>query len=272
MQSSVSDSIQVAGALPGQRYIAANRFKVRPNALAKFEKRWAERKSKLALLPGFRFFALFQRVYPFGLPPEGEDPTNYISFTVWESKKDFTNWRSGEAFKEAHGGGGITDFVRLLTTALFILNGSPKPAFFDGLIVQSGNKLDFATDAGWRKVNADGVNVLPPEVFLAQNRFVVPSQNAIAFEQQWANRESHLKEMPGFVGFSLLRRDGGKADDNFNYISNTVWRSRQDFDNWRLSDQFKVAHAQAGQAKLFEGSPSIAFYDGKLTLSSDKGF
>ena len=35
--------------------------------------------------------------------------TGYVSFTIWETKKDFTFWRKGPAFKEAHGGGGILD-------------------------------------------------------------------------------------------------------------------------------------------------------------------
>ena len=34
----------------------------------------------------------------------------YVSFTIWETKKDFTFWRKGPAFKEAHGGGGILDW------------------------------------------------------------------------------------------------------------------------------------------------------------------
>ena len=48
---------------------------------------------------------------------------NYVSFTIWQDKENFNSWRTGEAFKEAHGGGGITDFIKLLTTAIFILDG-----------------------------------------------------------------------------------------------------------------------------------------------------
>jgi hypothetical protein len=44
----------------------------------------------------------------------------------------FDAWRTGEAFKEAHGGGGMSDFFKLLGTALFILDGAPKPAFYAG--------------------------------------------------------------------------------------------------------------------------------------------
>jgi hypothetical protein len=37
-----------AASIPAARYIASNRFKVRDNAGPKFEKRWADRKSRLA--------------------------------------------------------------------------------------------------------------------------------------------------------------------------------------------------------------------------------
>ena len=41
---------------------AVRRFKVKKGAGAAFEKRWCTRKSKLAVLPGFRFFTLMRRV------------------------------------------------------------------------------------------------------------------------------------------------------------------------------------------------------------------
>ena len=52
--------------LRAERYIATNRFNVRPNKGPKFEKRWADRKSRLAKLDGFRFFTLLKRVSLFG--------------------------------------------------------------------------------------------------------------------------------------------------------------------------------------------------------------
>ena len=39
-------------------------------------------------------------------------------------------------------GGGITDFIQLLTTAIFILDGGPKPAFFDALLPQVCSMYD----------------------------------------------------------------------------------------------------------------------------------
>jgi hypothetical protein len=48
--------------LTRDRYIATNRFTVHKGREAKFEKRWATRKSKLATLDGFKYFHLMRRV------------------------------------------------------------------------------------------------------------------------------------------------------------------------------------------------------------------
>jgi hypothetical protein len=50
------------GMLKRDRYVATNRFAVRQNKAAKFEKRWATRKSRLATLQGFKYFHLMRRV------------------------------------------------------------------------------------------------------------------------------------------------------------------------------------------------------------------
>ena len=111
------------GLLKRDRYVATNRFAVRPGKAAKFEQRWANRKSRLATLKGFKYFHLMRRVtlddnddgndnenkctYDEGSASEDSLQGNYVSFTVWEKKSDFSAWRSGEAFKEAHGGTSI---------------------------------------------------------------------------------------------------------------------------------------------------------------------
>jgi heme-degrading monooxygenase HmoA len=274
--------------LPAERYLATNRFRVRENAMAKFEKRWAERKSRLATLPGFRFFTLLKRVPAFGVNYDNDDEDgygNYISFTYWENKEYFDAWRSGEAFKEAHGAGGIIDFLKLLSTGLFILKGGPKPAFFDTLLMKSGGqKLSFATDNGWRSLAtiADGTNFLPADIFVTQNKFQVLPGQEVAFENQWAQRNSSLTEsVPGFVGFSLLRRDAEKADDGYNYIAHTIWNDADSFAAWRASPAFQASHPPAnkdGNSSNNNNKPQltksskVVFYEGKLTLCSEKGF
>ena len=48
--------------LERDRYVATNRFEVRKGRAAKFEKRWADRSSRLATLDGFKYFQLMRRV------------------------------------------------------------------------------------------------------------------------------------------------------------------------------------------------------------------
>ena len=263
-------------ALKAERYIATNRFNVRKGQEAKFEKRWADRKSRIAQLQGFRFFSLLKRVDAPGADysKDGEEGS-YISMTVWEDKDCFDAWRTGDAFKEAHGGGGLTSFIQLITTALFILDGKPRPAFYDGLLpVTSTETMPFVSAEGWRKVEADGVNLLPTDIFVAQNRFVVKTGKERDFEERWASRESKLASVPGFLGFYMLRRDAAKADDNFNYISTSLWKDMDSFQAWQRSPEFASAHSKASPSageSIYEGPPRVAFYEGKLALSSPRG-
>ena len=48
--------------LTAERYVATNRFRVKEGREASFEKRWADRSSRLGLLDGFRFFCMMRRV------------------------------------------------------------------------------------------------------------------------------------------------------------------------------------------------------------------
>jgi len=66
-----------------ERYVATNRFQVKEGREAAFEKRWADRKSRLGLLGGFRFFCMMRRVDSEGA--QYADDNNYISCTIWET-------------------------------------------------------------------------------------------------------------------------------------------------------------------------------------------
>ena len=260
------------------RYIATNRFQIRPGKEAAFEKRWAERKSSLLSCEGFRYFHL-QKVADGEACPDG---TNYQSFTIWETKEDFETWRKGPAFVEAHGGGGIQAFFRMFQS-LSVMKGPPKPAFYDGILPLSADEdkvMRMPIKDGWRDVAADGVNLLSPEVFVATNRFKVQPEMAAAFEERWQKRESKLRECDGFQSFHMLRRDG-PADDEVNYISATLWRDRAAFDGWRNSQKFGEAHGKKegerpGPANtappMFKEPPKPVFWDAKLTLLSEAGY
>lgn len=101
-------------------------------------------------------------------------------------------------------------------------------------------------------------------MYVAMNRFKVVKETSEQFEKLWAERESHLHEVPGFEGFHMLR--GSERDDHVLYASHTIWASEADFLAWTKSEQFRKAHANAGsgdvkplylEAPAFEGFKAI---------------
>jgi len=94
-------------------------------------------------------------------------------------------------------------------------------------------------------------------MYLAMNRFTVRTDNAEAFEKLWLGRDSHLKEMEGFVSFHMLKGPE-KEDGTILYASHTVWENEDVFKSWTRSAQFREAHKNAGTtSKLHEGHPNF---------------
>jgi heme-degrading monooxygenase HmoA len=178
-----------------------------------------------------------------------------------------------------------------MVSSALVLEGPPKPAFYDGLLQQS-MKPDGVPETvnGWRSVKADGENLLPAEAFIACNQFFIPPSNAVSFEQRWANRTSKLMECEGFVSFSMMRRDVKAkghgivpmGEEEPTYVSTTIWKDRQAFENWKNGNAFKEAHAQNNQNKgeetkeqpsapLWTKPPVPVFYESTLVISSPEG-
>ncbi len=105
-------------------------------------------------------------------------------------------------------------------------------------------------------------------MYLAMNRFIVPLENAADFEAVWLGRDSHLKDMGGFVEFHMLR--GPEEDGKRLYASHTVWNSEEAFKGWTRSQQFRDAHAKAGDSrKLHEGVLRFEGFTAIQHLSND---
>ena len=81
-------------------------------------------------------------------------------------------------------------------------------------------------------------------MFIAMNRFKIRPGHEEEFERIWRERDSHLREVEGFVEFHLLR--GPEEDDHTLYSSHAVWTSREAFEAWTRSEAFKAAHRNAG--------------------------
>ena len=97
-------------------------------------------------------------------------------------------------------------------------------------------------------------------MFIAMNRFKVTPGSESAFEQVWTSRDTHLRGVPGFITFHLLR--GPKREGHVLYSSHTLWRSQEDFEAWTRSDAFRLAHRDAGQNRpLYLGHPEFEGFE-----------
>lgn len=81
-------------------------------------------------------------------------------------------------------------------------------------------------------------------MYIAMNRFRVVPGFEEAFEAIWRDRQGRLAELPGYIEFHMLK--GPKAEDHQLYASHTVWETFEHFKAWTTSEQFRAAHANAG--------------------------
>ena len=93
-------------------------------------------------------------------------------------------------------------------------------------------------------------------MFIAMNRFTINEGHETAFEDVWRNRDSSLKEMPGFETFHLLKGPRNEETKQTLYASHTVWQTKQHFTDWTNSENFRNAHKNAGNNKgMYAGHP-----------------
>ncbi|MEE9210590.1 MAG: antibiotic biosynthesis monooxygenase [Kiloniellales bacterium] len=106
-------------------------------------------------------------------------------------------------------------------------------------------------------------------MFIAMNRFRILKGEETEFERIWAERDTHLREVPGFVEFHLLR--GPEAADHRLYASHTVWQSQRHFEDWTHSEAFRKAHAQAGAARkdIYQGPPQFEGFEAVQTVTRE---
>ena len=93
-------------------------------------------------------------------------------------------------------------------------------------------------------------------MFIAMNRFKIISGKEKEFENIWKSRETHLDKVPGFKNFNLIK---GKSNDEYTlYASHSIWDSEEAFINWTKSEEFRMAHKNAGNNKhLYLGHPEF---------------
>ena len=100
-------------------------------------------------------------------------------------------------------------------------------------------------------------------MFVAMNNFKVNAGREDDFEKQWRERETFLKDVPGFVEFMLL-----KSDKTGDYISHTTWKDRQAFIDWTQSESFAKGHRQGSVAGVLDGPPVIGLFEAVLVAKA----
>ena len=101
-------------------------------------------------------------------------------------------------------------------------------------------------------------------MYIAMNRFKVALGSEAAFEHVWTSRDTHLKKVPGFVEFHLLR--GPRREDHVLYSSHTIWSDQAAFEGWTKSEAFRAAHRNAGNVgrgdtPLYLGHPEFEGFE-----------
>lgn len=98
-------------------------------------------------------------------------------------------------------------------------------------------------------------------MFHAMNRFRIAIGHEEAFEAIWKNRDSSLKDMPGFIDFKLLRGETNGEEGCTPYVSASVWADKDAFSAWTKSENFRAAHRNAGDNRaMYLGPPKFEGY------------
>jgi heme-degrading monooxygenase HmoA len=106
-------------------------------------------------------------------------------------------------------------------------------------------------------------------MFIAMNRFKVIPASQAEFERVWTTRDTHLRDVCGFLEFHLLR--GPEREDHVLYASHSIWRSRADFEAWTRSEAFRLAHQSAGQNRpLYLGHPEFEGFEIIQTVEASR--
>lgn len=94
---------------------------------------------------------------------------------------------------------------------------------------------------------------------VVMNRIPVVPEYAEAFEERFKDRAALVDRMPGFVSFRLLR----PVKDGAPFVVETLWESKEHFENWTQSEEFKQGHARTGRLpkEAFSGHPKLELFE-----------
>lgn len=100
-------------------------------------------------------------------------------------------------------------------------------------------------------------------MLVVQNRIKVAESFKYEFLERFKNRNSNLKNHNGFISNYILEPTG---DDN-EYIVMTMWESKQDFEKWANSEDFKKSHSDPMPQGAILDRPILKIYNASIVLT-----
>lgn len=91
------------------------------------------------------------------------------------------------------------------------------------------------------------------------NRLPVREGAADQVVERFANSQGYVQDFPGFVSMEVLSSEGTEGTDEVLVV--TRWQSRDAFDSWVGSEEFKRAHGRGGGGDLLRGHPQMSTYE-----------
>ncbi|MCC5811701.1 MAG: antibiotic biosynthesis monooxygenase [Ectothiorhodospiraceae bacterium] len=84
-------------------------------------------------------------------------------------------------------------------------------------------------------------------MYTVTNRVWVEADYQQEFEERFRRRAGEIDKQPGFVRMEVLR----PASEGAPYLVVTTWESKQAFENWVGSEDFRAAHANPMPKEAF---------------------
>lgn len=94
-------------------------------------------------------------------------------------------------------------------------------------------------------------------MFMVMNRVPVAEGWEETFEERFRSRAGQVENNPGFVRMQVLRplAPGGS------YVVSTLWESKEAFEAWVGSEDFKAAHANPLPGEAYSGEGKLEQYE-----------
>ncbi|AHY46502.1 putative enzyme involved in biosynthesis of extracellular polysaccharides [Rubrobacter radiotolerans] len=80
--------------------------------------------------------------------------------------------------------------------------------------------------------------------------------------ERFSGSRGNVQGFPGFVSMEVLKSEG-------EVLVITRWESREAFDGWVGSEEFKKAHSRGGAAELMSGRPKMSTFEVALERGPD---